>query len=61
MRLDTLDRLGEAVSLYRALGFRTIDPYYDNPCRAPFSGNWSSELKILEPERAPFACVSMRQ
>ena len=31
MRLDTLDRLGEAVGLYRAMGFVSIQPYYENP------------------------------
>ena len=31
MRLDTLDRLVEAMELYESLGFRRTDPYYDNP------------------------------
>ena len=31
MRLDTLDRLAEAMGLYESLGFRRTVPYYDNP------------------------------
>lgn len=31
MRLDTLDRLTQAMHLYETLGFKRTAPYYDNP------------------------------
>ncbi|MBW2127791.1 MAG: GNAT family N-acetyltransferase [Deltaproteobacteria bacterium] len=42
MRLDTLNNLREAVELYKSLGFRKIEPYYDNPL--PGALYWELDL-----------------
>ena len=42
MRLDTLDKLKEAMGLYEAMGFRRRDPYYGNPL--PGVVYWELEL-----------------
>ena len=43
MRLDTLDRLTEAMQLYEALGFCKTMPYYENPL--PGVVYWELALK----------------
>jgi len=48
MRLDTLERLSGAVSLYRSLGFAQIPPY----CRNPLPGVMFWEKKLREEERS---------
>lgn len=48
MRLDTLDRLTEAMGLYETLGFRRTAPYYENPLQGVVY--W--ELPLV-PEKSP--------
>lgn len=43
MRLDTLDRLTEAMRIYETLGFTRIPPYYSNPL--PGVVYWELNLK----------------
>ena len=47
MRLDTLDRLREANTLYRDLGFRPCAPYNDNPLEGVVY--WELDLHAPEP------------
>jgi putative acetyltransferase len=42
MRLDTLERLADAVALYRSLGFEPTEPYCDNPL--PGAMFWEKKL-----------------
>jgi putative acetyltransferase len=49
MRLDTLSRLQEAVSLYGSMGFKQIGPYRANPHK----GVVYMELDLGEPPRLP--------
>lgn len=50
MKLDTLDRLSEAMHLYETLGFRRTEPYYENPL--PDVVYWELELTTKETGRA---------
>lgn len=46
MRLDTIATMVEAIGLYQSLGFRDIEPYYDNPvpgARFMELGLWQTE------------------
>ena len=43
MRLDTLDRLTDAMRLYESLGFRRTEPYYENPLHGVVY--WELDLK----------------
>lgn len=47
MCLDTLERLEEAVSLYRSLGFRPTAPYYPNPLEGVTY--WELDLAACSP------------
>ncbi len=47
MRLDTLDRLVEAMRLYESLGFRITGAYYENPI--PGAVYWELDLRESGP------------
>jgi ribosomal protein S18 acetylase RimI-like enzyme len=49
MRLDTLDKLSEAMRLYESLGFTRTGPYYDNPL--PGVVYWQLDLTAEKNDR----------
>lgn len=51
MRLDTIATMVEAIALYRSLGFRDIEPYYDNPI--PGAIFMELDLRAEAPPKGP--------